>query len=190
MKKLAVALALVVSGFVNAQVENYRYVDGSYTQSIKKFLEVNNFTSWCSVYVRDAYETNDLTKLELDAKELLVVDKIYKNFINVHGKTIQPVRDLTSISSFNDYLDSKFNYDPFLNFARFGDRQITNIIPIKSLMPNYKSMELAQMYTIDHETQTVYIHVTIFVQLLDNSWTAANDYMFDETLDCAQCATY
>lgn len=190
MKKLAVALSVVVSGIVNAQVENYRYVDGSYTQSIKKFLEVNNFTSWCSAYVRDAYETNDLAKLELDAKELLSIDKIYKNFVKVHGKTVHPLRDLTSIISFNDYLDSKVNYDQFLNFGRFGDRQITNIIPIKSLISKYKSMELVQMYTIDHESQTVYIHATIFVQLLDNSWTAANDYMFDDSLDCAQCAAY
>ena len=189
MKKLAVVFAVVVNGFVNAQVENYRYVD-SYTQATKKFLEVNNFTSWCSADVRDAYETNDLAKLELDSNELLIVDKIYKNFITVHGKTVQPVRDLTPIISFNDYLDSKVNYDPFLNFARFGDRQISNIIPIKSSIPTYKSMELVQMYTIDHESQTVYIHVTIFVQLLDNSWTSANDYMFDESLDCAQCSTY
>jgi hypothetical protein len=120
----------------------------------------------------------------------LIVDKIYKNFITVHGKTIQPVRDLTPIMSFNEYLDNKVNYDPFLNFCRLGDRQITNIITIKSLIPNYKLIELVQMYTIDHETQTVYMHVTIFGQLLNNSWTTAADYLFDETLDCAQCATY
>ena len=189
MKKLAVVLAVVVSGFVNGQVNICRYVD-SYDQCTKKLLEVNNFT-WCSADIRDAYETNNLSKLDyLSPDDLILVDKIYKNFVLVHGNSVQPVRDLTPIISFNDYLDSKVNYDPTLDFVRFGDRQITAIIPIKSLMSKYKSMELVQMCTLDKKDLLVIIHVTIFVQLLDNSWAIANDYMFDETLDCAQCATY
>ena len=192
MKKLALVLVLVASGFINAQVENYRFVNYSYTRHQQKLLKENNFTSWCNPHIRDAYETNNfdyLNSFDFSAEELLKFNKSYKNFVKVHGKTVQPVRDLTPIMSFNEYLDNKVNYDPIINIAR-GDRQITAIVPIKSIIPRYLALELVQMIFICHEEKCVIITTTIFGQLPDGMWVVCNDYMFDETLEAPQACVW
>jgi hypothetical protein len=187
MKKLAVVLALVLSGFVNSQVENYTIVNWSYLRYQQKLLKENNFTSWCNADIRDAYETNNFDYLnQFSKKELLGFDKIYKNFIKVHGKTVQPVRDLSTMISYNDYLDGKINYEPILDLTRLGNKQITEIIPIKSLMPKYLILELVQMYVIDHEQKCVVILTSVFGQLQDGMWIVCDDYLIDETLELPQ----
>lgn len=184
MKKLILVIALGVSGFGFSQF--IEAVDG-HRQYDKKVLIEHNYNNYCSIYIRDAFERDSVETLGLSKTELAAATKCYTNFLKVNGSKFKRVRDLTPLMSYGDYLDSKVNYNPFLNFGRMGNSQIVTIIPIKSLSPKYKAIELVEYYSMFRENTNLTHFTTIFVQLPDGVWEACCEYMYDETLECPPC---
>jgi hypothetical protein len=194
MKKLAVVLALVVSGFVNSQ-DSLKYVFSSYTQSSIQFLKDINYNNYCSPEIRNAFETNSIDSLmvyrELSSDNLKRFHNQFNKYKIAAGNNYKKVKNVTYTMTFSDWLDTKENYNPIFNLFRNPNDYVANIILIKPNTTKYKAIEIVETCILDYNNKNVLIYSTnIFVQDINGFWDIITNSYSEGVLECAHCAGY
>jgi hypothetical protein len=195
MKKLAVVLALAVSGFVNGQeLESLRWAFIGYNQSSVKFLKDINYTEYCSAEIRNAIETNIMdsliTQFNISTNEVSSFKTQFNKYKIAKSFNYNKVKNITTSMRFSDWLDIKSNYNPLFNISRNSNLYVSNIVSIKTDTLKYKAIEIVEMYSIDYEHQQLIYVTNIFVQDINGKWDGIYSDYAEGEVDCSVCPSF
>ena len=193
MKKLAVVLAVVVSGFVNAQDSlKYTFI---YNQFAQQFLKDVNYNSYCSPAIRNAFETNIMDSLvelyEFTPSDLKRFKTQFNNYKIAAGVDYKKIKSDGVLMTYGEWLDIKGNYNPVFNLCRNPNVYIVNTISVKSNKPEYKAIELVEKCWVDYNNKNIMIfNTTIYTQDVNGFWDAIEITYNTNVLECAHCTAF
>ena len=191
MKKLAVVLAVVVSGFVNAQDSlKYTFI---YNQFAQQFLKDFNYNSYCSPEIRNAFETNIMDSLvelyEFTPADLKRFKTQFNNYKIAAGVDYKKVKSNAVLMTYGEWLDIKGNYNPVFNLSRHPDIYVVNTISVKSNTPKYKAIEIVESCYVDSNNKLLY-NTIIYTQDINGFWDVIEITYNTNVLDCAHCIAF
>ena len=143
MKKLFFIFAVALSTVVNAQIK----VESHYfTYQDRRFFEENGFDWYICPEVRYCVESGNFG-LYNDSL-VRVMKKLYKPYAENNNGTFKRVTDTSYIMTFGEYLDSKIQYNPTLNFIRIFNIKIKTIVHVPSHDPNFTEFEIVEYFDV------------------------------------------
>lgn len=189
MKKLLVVLAVVGSGAVFGQrvwtSDDVIHILG-YDQNKARFLKDNNYTNYCSVWLRHHIETTQIDMHpSINSKKLLNwVHENYNNHIELHGP--KKAFDFSNLTSYSDWLKSVGAENSIFALHAGKDFKLSAAIPIPSLIPEFKTIVIVEYFgffesaSFFADEPHIISYSTIAVQLQDGTWDVIPyDYYFD-----------
>ena len=146
-----------------------------YEQNMARFLEDNNYTNYCSAWLRHLVEIKEIdTHASIHSKKQLNwAYQNYNNHVKIHGN--KKVADITNLTPFSDWVKSVGAEKSIFSLHCSDEFKLSLAITVKSVKPEFKSIVILEYFGFFEESMFYnYPYIKQFteiaVQYQDGTW--------------------